>query len=161
MTIEAGQLIPDFTIKHMTAEGMEDATAADLFDGKTTVLFGLPAAFSPTCTDKHVPGYVENAAALKAKGVDQIICLSVNDPWTMKAWGASLGVSEDVFMLPDGNCDLTKALGLELDLSAISAGVRSRRYALVAKDRKVEFINIDDAPGQAEKSSAETVLAAL
>jgi glutaredoxin/glutathione-dependent peroxiredoxin len=161
MMIEAGQRIPDFSIKHMTAGGMEEATAADLFDGKTTVLFGLPAAFSPTCSDKHVPGYVEKAEELKAAGVDQVVCLSVNDPWTMRAWASSLGVKDEVFMLPDGNCDLTKAMGLELDLSAINAGVRCLRFALVAKDREVQFINLDAKPGEFGNSSAETILSKL
>jgi glutaredoxin/glutathione-dependent peroxiredoxin len=159
--IEAGQKIPDFALKHMTADGMAEVTAADLFDGKTTVLFGLPAAFSPTCSDKHVPGYVEKAEELKAAGIDQVACLAVNDPWTMRAWAATLGVKDEVLMLPDGNCDFTKALGLELDLSAINAGVRCQRFALVAKDREIQFVNLDAKPGEFGNSSAETILSKL
>jgi peroxiredoxin (alkyl hydroperoxide reductase subunit C) len=160
MTIKAGDTIPSVKIKQASAEGPQEVDTADLFKGKTVVLFGVPGAFTPTCSAKHLPGFVTHAAALKAKGVDAIACMSVNDAFVMGAWGKDQGVGDQVAMLADGSADFTRALGLELDLTARGMGVRCQRFALVAKDGKVTHVAVE-APGAFEVSKAEAVLAAL
>ena len=124
------------------------------------MLFGVPGAFTPTCSAKHLPGYVQNYDALKAKGVDTVACMAVNDAFVMGAWGKDQGVGDKVMMLADGSADFTKKLGLELDLVARGLGVRSQRFVLVAKNGKVTHVAVE-APGAFEVSKAETVLAAL
>jgi peroxiredoxin (alkyl hydroperoxide reductase subunit C) len=160
MTIKLGDSIPAVKIMQATAEGPKEVDTAELFRGRTAVLFGVPGAFTPTCSAKHLPGFVQNAAALKAKGIDLVACVSVNDAFVMQAWGKDQGVGEDVVMLADGSGALTKALGLEMDLTARGLGVRSQRFALVAKDGKVTHLGVE-APGAFEVSKAEAVLAAL
>ena len=160
MTIQVGDSIPSAKLMQGTAEGPKEITTEELFGGKTVVLFGVPGAFTPTCSAKHLPGYVQNYDALKAKGVDTVACMAVNDAFVMGAWGKDQGVGDKVMMLADGSADFTKKMGLELDLVARGLGVRSQRFVLVAKDGKVTHIAVE-APGAFEVSKAETVLASL
>jgi peroxiredoxin (alkyl hydroperoxide reductase subunit C) len=160
MTIQVGDSIPSAKLMQGTAEGPKEISTEALFGGKTVVLFGVPGAFTPTCSAKHLPGYVQNYDALKAKGVDTVACMAVNDAFVMGAWGKDQGVGDKVMMLADGSADFTRKLGLELDLVARGLGVRSQRFVLVAKDGKVTHIAVE-APGAFEVSKAETVLAAL
>ena len=158
--IKVGDAIPSMKLMRATADGPKEVSTEDLFKGKKVVLFAVPGAFTPTCSAKHLPGFVEHAAAIKAKGVDAIVCLSVNDAFVMGAWGKSAGVTDDITMVADGSAALTKAMGLELDLVARGMGVRSQRFALIAVDGKVTTLNIE-APGDFQVSSAEAIIAAL
>ncbi len=160
MTIKAGDAIPSAKLMQGTAEGPKEISTEDLFKGKTVVLFGVPGAFTPTCSAKHLPGFVQNFDALKAKGADVIACMAVNDAFVMGAWGKDQAVGDKVMMLADGSADFTKKLGLELDLTARGLGVRCQRFALVAKDGKVTHVAVE-APGAFEVSKAEAVLGAL
>ena len=160
MTIQVGERIPSGTLHHMTENGPEAITTGEIFDGKKVVLFALPGAFTPTCSAKHLPGFVAKADEIKAKGVDTIACLSVNDAFVMDAWGKDKGTGDKVLMLADGNGDLAKALGLDFDGSGIGFGIRSQRYALVADDGVVSLLHVEQ-PMKFEVSSAEAVLAAL
>ena len=160
MTIKVGDRIPSASLKHMTADGMQTITTDQLFKGKKVVLFALPGAFTPTCSAKHLPGFVQNADTIKGKGVDTIACLSVNDAFVMNAWGKDQKAGDKVHMLADGNGDFTKAMGLEMDGSRFGMGQRSQRYAMVVQDGVVKALNIE-APGAFEVSSAESILKAL
>ncbi|HEV7264928.1 MAG TPA: peroxiredoxin [Falsiroseomonas sp.] len=160
MTIKVGDAVPSVKIMQATAEGPKEVDTAELFAGRTVVLFGVPGAFTPTCSAKHLPGFVTHAGALKAKGADLIACMAVNDAFVMGAWGKDQGVGEDVTMLADGSAAFTKALGLELDLTARGLGIRCQRFALVAKDGKVTHLGVE-AAGAFEVSKAEAILAAL
>lgn len=160
MTIKVGDTLPDMKLTIATADGPKEESTASLFGGKKVVMFATPGAFTPTCSAKHVPGFVQHADALHAKGVDSIICLSVNDPFVMKAWGKDQGVEGKVIMLADGSGMLTKALGLELDLTARGLGVRSQRFALIADDAKVTHLAVE-APGDFDVSRAEAILEVL
>ena len=160
MTIKPGDAIPEAKLMQATGQGPQEVSTRELFAGRTVVLFGVPGAFTPTCSAKHLPGFVSQAAALKAKGADAIACIAVNDVFVMGAWGKDQGVGEDVMMLADGSGAFTKALGLEFDLSARGLGIRSQRFVLVAKDGKVSHVAVE-APGAFEVSSAEAALAAL
>lgn len=160
MTIQVGDTIPSVTLKHLTDNGMQDITTDEIFKGKTVVLFSVPGAFTPTCSAKHLPGFVQQADALKGKGVDSIVCLAVNDPFVMRAWGEKNNAENKVVMLPDGNATFTQALGLTMDGSGYGLGTRGQRFALVAKDGKVTHLAVEK-PGQFEVSSAEAVLGAL
>ncbi len=157
MTIAVGDKIPAVTIK---TTDMKDITTAEIFGGKKVVLFAVPGAFTPTCSNQHLPGFIEKAGELKAKGVDTIACVSVNDAFVMDAWGKDKGTGDKVLMLADGNGDLAKALGLDFDGSGIGFGVRSQRYALVADDGVVSQLFVE-APMKFEVSGAEAVLSAL
>ncbi len=160
MTIKVGDSIPSTKLMQGTAEGPKEVSTEELFKGKTVVLFGVPGAFTPTCSAKHVPSFMQNIGALKAKGVDTVACMAVNDAFVMGAWGKDQGVGENIMMLADGSADFTKKLGLELDLTARGLGMRCQRFALVAKDGKVTHVAVE-APGAFEVSKAEAVLAAL
>ncbi len=160
MTIQVGESIPSAKLMQGTAEGPKETTTEELFGGKTVVLFGVPGAFTPTCSAKHLPGFVTQYDALRAKGADVVACMAVNDAFVMAAWGKDQGVGDKVVMLADGSADFTKKLGLELDLTARGLGVRSQRFALVAKNGKVTHVAVE-APGAFEVSKAEAVLAAL
>ena len=160
MPIQTGDAIPSVKIMQATAEGPREVDTAELFRGRTAVLFGVPGAFTPTCSAKHLPGYVQGAAALKGKGADIIACVAVNDAFVMGAWGRDQGVAEEVVMLADGSGAFTKALGLEMDLTARGLGLRSQRFALVAKDGKVVHLGVEQ-PGAFEVSSAEAILKTL
>jgi len=161
MTIKAGESLPaDITLKEMSEGSPKDVTVGEVFKGKTVVLFAVPGAFTPTCSMKHLPGFVEKAAEIKGKGVDEIVCLSVNDAFVMGAWGDANHAKGKVRMLADGNGELTKALDLTLDASGFGMGLRSRRYAMVVKDGVVKELLLEPAGGLAV-SSAESVLGKL
>ena len=157
--IKVGDRIPNARVKHMTANGPAEITTDELFKGKIVVVFGLPGAFTPTCSAKHVPGYLAKSADLKAKGVDTIACLSVNDAFVMGAWGKDQRVEDKILMLADGSAQLTKALGLELDLTPHGMGMRSKRFAMVVKDGVVKHLAIEENPGALDVSAAEKVMA--
>jgi len=160
MTIKAGEKMPSGAFKTMTAEGAKEVGADALFAGKTVVLFSVPGAFTPTCDARHLPGYLQHFDALKAKGVDTIACMAVNDMFVMNAWGKSSNVGEKVLMLADGNGDYTRALGLELDARGFGMGMRGQRFALVVKDGVATHVNIE-AGGEFKVSAAEYVLGQL
>src|SRR5262249_18919623 len=160
MAIKVGDKIPSATVQYKNADGIQKITTDDLFKGKTVVLFALPGAFTPTCSAKHLPGFVKNAKDIKAKGVDTIACLSVNDAFVMDAWGKDQKVGDSVMMLADGNADFSKAVGLTMDGTGYGMGLRASRYAMVVKDGVVKTLNVE-APGAFEVSSAEAVLKAL
>ncbi|WP_353210216.1 peroxiredoxin [Rhodovarius sp.] len=160
MSIQVGDSIPSMSLMQGTAEGPKGITTEALFGGKTVVVFGVPGAFTPTCSAKHLPGFVQHAAAFRAKGVDAIVCMAANDAFVMGAWGKDQGVGENVVMLADGSAAFTKALGLELDLTARGMGVRCQRFAMVVQDGRVSHVAVE-APGAFEVSKAETILAAL
>jgi peroxiredoxin len=160
MTVKVGDSIPSMKLMMATAEGPKEVSTDDLFKGKKVVMFAVPGAFTPTCSAKHLPGFVQNADSMKAKGVDSVVCVAVNDAFVMGAWGKEQGAGDKVVMVADGSAALTKALGLELDLTARGMGVRSQRYALVAEDGKVTHLAVE-APGGFEVSKAESILAAI
>ncbi len=160
MTIKVGDRIPSATLMQATADGPKEVSSDEIFAGKTVVLFGVPGAFTPTCSAKHLPGFVQQGAALKAKGVDAVACMSVNDVFVMGAWKKDQGIAEEVTLLADGAAAFTKALGLEFDLTARGLGMRCQRFALVAKDGVVTHLAVE-APGAFEVSKAEAVLEAL
>ena len=156
MTITTGQTVPDTKLTKATDAGPEGVQAADYFKGKRVALFSVPGAFTPTCSAKHLPGYVAQAAALKAKGIDEVACTAVNDAFVMGAWGKASG-SADVTMLADGNGDFAKALGLVMDGSGFGMGQRGQRFSMVVNDGVVEQLFVE-APGEFKVSSAEHML---
>ena len=160
MTISVGDKIPSVDLSIMTEDGPGAVSADEIFAGKTVAIFGLPGAFTRTCSAKHLPGFVGNADALKAKGIDTIVCVAVNDVFVMDAWGKSQDVGESVMMAADGSAAFTKALGLESDMSAKGFGLRCRRFSMVVEDGTVKSLNID-APGTFEDTSAEMMLGSL
>ena len=160
MTIKVGDKIPTATFMQMQEGGPKPVTSDELFAGKKVALFALPGAFTPTCSAKHVPGFVQNFDALKAKGVDTIACVSVNDAFVMGAWGKDQAAGDKVMMLADGNGDFTRAVGLEFDGSKFGMGKRSQRYAMIVNDGVVKTLNVEQ-PGAFEVSSAEYVLGQL
>ncbi|MEZ5648444.1 MAG: peroxiredoxin [Alphaproteobacteria bacterium] len=161
MPIKVGDKIPSMKLNKLGPDGMTQVSTDDIFKGKTVVMFGLPGAFTPVCSARHVPGYLEKMKELKDKGVDSVVCLSVNDPFVMKAWGEDQKVGDNIVMLPDGNAQLTKALGLDYDGSGFGLGTRSKRYALVAKDGVVKHLAVEAATGELDVSSAESILKKL
>jgi peroxiredoxin len=160
MTIAVGDRVPSVTLNYMTEKGPEGITTEELFSGKMVVLFALPGAFTPTCSKSHLPGYVVKSDDLFAKGVDRIVCLSVNDAYTMGAWGKDQNVEDRILMIADGNAEFTRAAGLEVDLSAGGMGLRSQRYAMVVDDGVVKLLNVE-APRKFEVSDADTILNSL
>lgn len=160
MTIKVGDTIPSMKLMMVTPEGPKETSTDEIFKGKRVVLFAVPGAFTPTCSAKHLPGFVQNADSLRDKGVDTVACISVNDAFVMGAWGKDQGTEGKVTMLADGAAQFAKALGLELDLNARGMGVRSQRYALIAQDGKVMHLAVE-APGGFEVSKAEAILSAL
>jgi glutaredoxin/glutathione-dependent peroxiredoxin len=161
MTIQVGDRLPAVNLKQLTADGIKDVPITELTKGKKVVLFAVPGAFTPTCSEKHLPGFVEQAEAIKAKGVDQILCVAVNDPFVLSAWEKARNVNGKVKILSDGNAEFTRAIGLDLDASGFGLGTRSKRYAMVVEDGVVKALMVEDVPTQAEKSSASAILAAL
>jgi len=163
-TIAVGDRLPDATLSYFDSPDgeLKTVTVRDLTAGKKVVLFAVPGAFTPTCTQKHLPGFVAKAGELRAKGVDAVACVSVNDAFVMRAWKESLGVGDEVLLLSDGNGDLARAMGVQLDLSdkPVGLGVRSRRYALLAEDGVVKVLNLEEG-GAFTNSSAEDMLKAL
>ena len=159
MTIAVGDKIPDVKLVKATDEGPDAVQSSDYFAGKRVALFSVPGAFTPTCSVKHLPGFVEKAADLKAKGIDEIACTAVNDPFVLGAWSKS-GGSGDITMLADGNGEFAQALGLTMDGSKYGMGQRSQRYSMIVNDGVVEQLNVE-APGEYSASSAETLLGQL
>lgn len=160
MTISKGDRLPAATLHRMTESGPEKVDSNAMFGKGKTVMFAVPGAFTPTCSARHLPGFVSQADAIRAKGVDRIVCLSVNDAFVMGAWGKAQDVNGKVEMLADGNGDFTRALGLELDASGFGMGKRAQRFAMIVEDGKVAGLFVE-APGKFEVSSAEAVLAQL
>lgn len=157
MAIKAGDRLPAATFMTPTADGPAAITTDEVFKGKRVALFAVPGAFTPTCSAKHLPGFKARAAELKAKGVDRIVCVSVNDVFVMKAWAQDQGVTTEVMMLADGNGEFTKALGLDFDGGKFGMGLRSQRYSLIADDGVVSQLNVEEA-GAFEVSSADYML---
>jgi peroxiredoxin len=160
MAIKVGDRVPSATLKHMSKDGPANITTDALFKGKTVVLFSVPGAFTPTCDAKHLPGFVKHYDKLKAKGIDTVACLAVNDVFVMAAWGKASGVGDNILMLADGNAEWTKALGLEMDASGYGMGTRGKRFAMVVKDGVVKQLNVE-AGGEFKVSAAEYVLGQL
>jgi len=160
MAIKVGDTLPAATFMTSTAEGPAPISTDDIFKGKTVALFAVPGAFTPTCSAKHLPGFKQQAPTLKGKGVDAIACISVNDPFVMRAWGEDQAVGEDVLMLADGNGEFTKAVGLEMDGSKFGLGQRSQRYSMIVKDGVVSTLNVEEG-GEFRVSSAEHMLGQL
>ena len=160
MTIKAGEKMPAGTFSRMTQDGPKKITTDELFKGKKVVFFSVPGAFTPTCDAKHLPGFVELADKIKAKGVDTIACTAVNDVFVMNAWGKSGGVGDKILMLADGNAEYAKALGLELNGTAYGMGTRGQRFAIIVKDGVATHVNVE-APGEFKVSAAEFVLGQL
>ncbi|HXR20197.1 MAG TPA: redoxin family protein [Steroidobacteraceae bacterium] len=160
MTIQVGERMPEGKFKIMTDKGPQDLTTAQLFDNKRVVLFSVPGAFTPTCDAKHLPGYLEQANQLRAKGIDTIACMAVNDVFVMNAWGKAANVAGKVLMLADGNGDYARALGLELDGRGFGMGMRGQRFAIVVDKGVARQVNVE-APGQFKVSAAEAVVAQL
>jgi peroxiredoxin len=156
MTIRVGDRLPDVPLTIATNDGPKPTTSADYFKGKKVALFAVPGAFTPTCSARHLPSYVDKAADLKGKGIDEITCISVNDPFVMAAWGQRDG-SADITMLADGNGAFAEAIGLTMDGSKFGLGTRSQRYSMVVDDGVVEQLNVEE-PGEYRASSAETML---
>jgi peroxiredoxin len=160
MTIKAGEKMPAGKFKTMGANGPQDLTTAQLFDGKRVVLFSVPGAFTPTCDAKHLPGYVSLAAQLKAKGIDTVACMAVNDVFVMNAWGKHSNVGDKVLMLADGNAEYARALGLELDARGFGMGTRGQRFAIVVDNGVATRVNVE-APGEFKVSAAEFIIGQL
>jgi peroxiredoxin len=147
MSIETGQRIPDVRLYRLGASGVERVSIRELCAGRRVVIFGVPGAFTPTCSEEHLPGYVERARDLAATGVERVVCVAVNDPWVMAAWGAAHGVGDAIEMLGDPDAELTRALGLEVDRSASGMGQRCRRFAAVLDDGVVLYAAVEPGKG--------------
>ncbi len=160
MTISVGDKIPAADMNIMTDDGPGGISTDDIFAGKKVAVFGLPGAFTRTCSARHLPGFVDNAEALKAKGIDAIVCISVNDAFVMAAWAKAQNVGDSVLMVADGSANFTRAAGLDTDMSAKGFGVRSQRFSMIVEDGTVTSLHID-APGTFETTSAEAMLGAL
>jgi glutaredoxin/glutathione-dependent peroxiredoxin len=160
MAISAGDKVPSTTLMEMTAEGPGPVNSDELFNGKKVVLFAVPGAFTPLCSGQHLPGFIDNADAILAKGVDTIVCLSVNDAFVMGAWGEAQGAGDKVRMVADGNGEFTAAMGLEMDGSGFGLGTRSQRYAMIVDNGVISQLNVEEGRNF-EASKAETILAAL
>lgn len=158
MTISVGDKLPSVTLKTMGDNGPEDITTDSIFSGKKVVLFAVPGAFTPGCSNTHMPGFIVHADSIKAKGVDSIVCLAVNDPFVMGAWGKTQN-AEELLLVADGNCEFTSAIGMELDGSGFGLGTRSKRYAMIVNDGVVEALEVDQKG--IEKSTAESILELL
>jgi glutaredoxin/glutathione-dependent peroxiredoxin len=161
MTVAIGDALPKATFRLVEAEGTRDVSVDEFFAGRKIVLFGLPGAFTPTCHKNHLPGFLANAEAFKAKGVTQIAVTAVNDPHVMRAWAKATGAEGHISFLSDGNAEFATAAGLSQDFAAGFMGVRSRRYAMLVEDGKITRLNVEEAAGKAEVSSAETLLSQI
>ena len=158
--IKTGDMLPSMKLTEATSDGPREITTEEIFRGKKVVLFAVPGAFTPTCSAKHLPGFLEHAGDFAAHGVTSLVCMAVNDAFVMGAWAKSQGVGPEITMVADGSAMFTRALGLELDLVARGLGVRSQRFALVADDMRVTYLAVEK-PGDFEVSSAASVLAKL
>lgn len=158
MTISVGQELPEASFKTMGPDGAKSLTTAEIFGGKKVVLFGVPGAFTPTCSNNHLPGYLENRDAILARGADTIAVVSVNDVHVMNAWARFTGGEDKILFLADGNGDFVKAAGLDIDLSGGGMGLRSKRFSMIVENGKVTALNIEGSPGQAVDSGAAKLL---
>ncbi|WP_028035519.1 peroxiredoxin [Chelativorans sp. J32] len=161
MTISIGERLPNITVRKATPNGAEEVTTADFFAGRKIVLFGVPGAFTPTCSNNHLPGFVENYDAIKARGVDAVAVIAVNDAFVMGAWARFTGAEDKLVFLADGSGDFARAIGLDLDLAARGMGLRSQRYSMIVDDGVVTALNIEEVPGQAVTSGAARILEQL
>ncbi|MGB0315016.1 MAG: peroxiredoxin [Parvibaculales bacterium] len=161
MTIKPGDKLPDATLMHLTDAGPAPISTEELFGGKTVALFAVPGAFTPTCSNQHLPGFIEKSEELRAAGVDTIVCMSVNDAFVMGAWGQQQGANGKVMMVGDGNAELTQKMGLSVDSSGFGMGTRSVRFSMIVRDGVLETLNIEQNPGQAVDSGAENLLSQL
>jgi glutaredoxin/glutathione-dependent peroxiredoxin len=161
MTIKVGDKVPSATLKYLSPEGPKEITTDELFRGKKVAFFAVPGAFTPACSQRHLPGYVDKASDIKGKGVDTIACVSVNDAFVMGAWGKQQNSGDKVMMLADGSGDFTRAVGLELDLTKAGLGMRSQRYSMLVDNGTVKTLNVEPAPGQVDTSSADSMLKTL
>ncbi len=161
MTIQSGDRLPEATFKTVTSDGAVNVSTGELFANKKVVLFGVPGAFTPTCSNNHLPGFLENADAIKARGVDTIAVVSVNDHHVMNAWAKASGNDERVVFLADGNADFAKAVGLDMDLSKGGLGTRYQRFSMIVDNGVVTALNVEDSPGKAEVSGAARILEQL
>lgn len=161
MAIKVGDKLPGVTLRRLGDGGIDEVNTTDLTAGKKIVLFAVPGAFTPTCSEQHLPGFKQHADTIKAKGVDDIICVTVNDPFVVGEWTKAMGASGKVDILSDGNAEFTKAVGLEFDASAVGLGTRSKRYAMILDDGVVKTLLVEDVPSQADVSSANAILEAL
>jgi peroxiredoxin len=161
MAVKVGDKVPSATLMRKTADGVEPVSTDEFFAGKKVVMFSVPGAFTPTCSAKHLPGFVMNAAAIRSKGVDAVACVSVNDAFVMDAWGKDQSVGDKVAMLADGSAKFAKAMGLDMDLTERGLGVRGRRYAMVVENGVIKNLFVEPSPGDFDVSSAEHVLGSL
>ena len=158
MTIKVGDTVPNATFRVMTAEGPKPKTTDEVFKGKKVALFAVPGAFTPTCSNLHVPSFLNNLNAFKAKGVDTVAVISVNDPFVMKEWAKASGGDGKIDFLADGNAEFTKAVGMDFDGAGAGLGVRSKRYSMFVDNGAVKSLNIEDAPGKCDISGGEALL---
>ncbi|MEM8652393.1 MAG: peroxiredoxin [Pseudomonadota bacterium] len=161
MTISVGSSLPDATFYTMGEDGPATISTSELTSGKKVVIFAVPGAFTPTCHMNHLPGFVDNADEIKAKGIDEIAVVSVNDVFVMDAWASISGAEGKIKFLCDPNADFAKAIGMELDLTARGLGMRSKRYAMIVEDGNVTTLNVEDVPSEATVSNAENIIALL
>ncbi|WP_342643013.1 peroxiredoxin [Rhodoligotrophos ferricapiens] len=161
MTIQVGERLPDATFTAVTPDGVKQYKTGEIFDGRKVVVFAVPGAFTPTCHLKHLPGFVRHADEIKAKGVDAIACIAVNDAFVLDAWAKTTGADGKIQFLADGNADFTKKIGLELDGSGFGLGMRSKRYAMVVENGVVKALHVEPQAGEATESGAEAILAVL
>ncbi len=161
MTISVGDRLPDAKFKIMTSDGPADVSTAEVFGGKKIALFAVPGAYTPTCHGKHVPGFIENYDSFRANGVNEIVCVAMNDVFVLNQWAKDTGGQGKIKFLSDGLGTFTKAVGLEFDASAAGLGIRSKRYSMIVEDGVVKSINVEDVPSQCEVASAKSLLNAL
>ncbi|WP_137390069.1 peroxiredoxin [Rhodoligotrophos defluvii] len=161
MTIQVGDRLPEATFTAVTGDGVKKFTTDEIFAGRKVVLFAVPGAFTPTCHLKHLPGFIRHAGDIKAKGVDTIACVAVNDAFVLDAWAKTTGSEGKIQFLADGNADFTRKLGLELDGSGFGLGIRSKRYAMVVDNGVVKALHVEKQPGEATESGAEAILSVL
>lgn len=161
MTIKVGDRLPEARFTVMGADGPKPVSSSDLFKGKTVALFAVPGAFTPTCSEQHLPGFLAHADALRAKGVATVACTAVNDVFVLNAWAKARGADGTIAMLADGNGDFARALGLDVDLTAFGLGTRSQRYAMLVEDGVVKYLSVEDSPPMHEKATAQKLLASF
>jgi glutaredoxin/glutathione-dependent peroxiredoxin len=160
MAVKVGDRVPSVTLRYLTPEGVKAVSSEEFFKGKKVAVFGLPGAYTRTCSSRHLPGYVQNAEALRQKGIDTIACLSVNDAFVMDAWGKEHGAPDKVIMLGDGSCEFTEAIGLTVDRISAGMGIRSQRYSMIVDDGVIKELHVEPS-GEYGVSSAEAMLARL
>ena len=161
MSIKIGDTIPAATLRRLTADGIEEVKSHEFCYDRKVVIFALPGAFTPPCSNEHMPSFIENADAIKAKGVDEIACIAVNDPFVMDAWNKATGAEGKVTLLSDGNCEFTKEIGMDFEGLGLGFGTRSKRYAMVVENGKVTALEVEESPGECTVSSGSKLLESL